>query len=1175
MQIIQQSTETKSDSKMTTYLASMADQRRGVAEFAAKMHLDIAPRNLRQRIPGLPITFRDDRDRDTAIIRLTEAKNAEIEASAWKRIFIWNSARGTRFSRKDVAAQLQSAVKSPRNLGLVEVLRDMLLAQQGDINYLRQRSSGWISLFVRPFQHEKRSQILASAAETGDISLVQLLVHHSDQSSLDEALELALPRSRNDRDLLIPELLLAHGADGSCQDEFLEAAVATHNTCLLELLIHAPKPVSREILSRNLLLAVRIGFIDTLFALVLAGADGNGSDGTGAAVKEAVKKGRQDILEALTLCDPAPTSQNLDEAVNIAYSKWIDEPLRQGTLMEILLKNGARGLYSDSTLLAISTHCVTQPSSPINSSLKEMMNLLVCHNASINHDNAAALNLCVSRTRIDLIDILLRSRHLDSNLASKAFSQIDSTASPQQNLEIASKLLQRGAHGRPLHEALIYAVATNHIGTIKLLLSRSNPNRASVDYQGAQALKDAVSREKIPIVDILLEAAPTNQSLSQTFPHIRKASKEGRFQLSKSFLKQGVQGLEVDRALSEAISDGPPMRDERLLQLLVDHRAAVDPHICSIVSRGDEILLRILLKGRPSVQVTSKAVLKALQLPEEDRRLSSICLLMNAGANINYDHGKAIFEATRSFQLPSLDLLLQFSPKPSSLNAAFASTTAMKDIERRYEYTRRLLKAGATGDEVHKALVAAVATTTPNLDLLKLIIPHASIDFEDGRALCLAIQKLLQQHVLLLLKMKPNSVSFSNGFSAARSLRDVQMELRFHKLLLAAGPEERVVSQTLLNAVEDQKTEVSRLLLKHGASTDFENGSSVVTAVTSTNALILKLLLGNSIRKPSVATVTTGFNAALRLRNGSPKQEILDIILNTGVKRDSRNNALLNFVKSDNPDCSTISTLLKHGASVYFNKNESLLVAAKRGNIEVLNLLFQFTNDTSVVSLVFADRFKDASFYTSRLGLCIMEMLLKNGAKGNQVNQALIKATEDYEKQSLAKDFAFILLQYGADVNFMNGNALQIAAGMGINATNLIVEILKKDCNAETLSLALPYLINSGNAVESTVTALIKQFASHRNQRFRKPFVHPEFSQPVIVLCFENFPRGLNLLMAVLDAGFPPDQTWQCRYGEQQVEITPLFWVLSKPDGVVDNILIEHLISRGGKSCSVFFSNYR
>ena len=430
---------------------------------------------------------------------------------------------------------------------------------------------------------------------------------------------------------------------------------------------------------------------------------------------------------------------------------------------------------------------------------------------SINHDNAAALNLYVSRTRADLIDILLRSRSLDSNLASKAFAEIDSTASPQQNLEIASKLLQRGAHGRPLREALVYAVATNHIGTIKLLLSRSNPNRASVDYQGAQALRDAVSRKNIPIVDILLEAAPTNQSLSQTFPHIRKASKEGRFQLSKSFLKQGVQGLEVDRALSEAISDGPPMRDERLLQLLVDQRAAVDPTSALSWVEGTRYCSEFSSKDVLPCRSRQKQFWKPSNFPRkiEDFHLSA-CLWMQEQI-LTMTMGKPSLKLQDPFQLPSLDLLLQFSPKPSSLNAAFASTTAMNDIERRY----------------------------------------ASVDFEDGRALYLAIQKLLQQHVLLLLKMKPNSVSFSNGFLAARSLRGVQMEHRFHKLLL-----------------------------------------------------------GNSIRKPSVTTVTSGFNAAHGLRNGSPKQEILDIILNTGVKRDSGNNALLNFVKSDNPDCSTISTLL-------------------------------------------------------------------------------------------------------------------------------------------------------------------------------------------------------------------------------------------------------------------------
>jgi hypothetical protein len=57
--------------------------------------------------------------------------------------------------------------------------------------------------------------------------------------------------------------------------------------------------------------------------------------------------------------------------------------------------------------------------------------------------------------------------------------------------------------------------------------------------------------------------------------------------------------------------------------------------------------------------------------------------------------------------------------------------------------------------------------TPQSLDLLKLIMPHASVDYRDGSAVCLAITKMLQDHVSLLLAMKPNSTTFENAFVAA------------------------------------------------------------------------------------------------------------------------------------------------------------------------------------------------------------------------------------------------------------------------------------------------------------------------------------------------------------------------------------------------------------------------
>jgi hypothetical protein len=86
-----------------------------------------------------------------------------------------------------------------------------------------------------------------------------------------------------------------------------------------------------------------------------------------------------------------------------------------------------------------------------------------------------------------------------------------------------------------------------------MLLSRNAQNCASVDYRDAQALKDAVSRGKLPIVAILLEAGPTPQSLEHAFPHIPKTSRKGRLWLSQALLDRGAQGVEVDRALGAAM----------------------------------------------------------------------------------------------------------------------------------------------------------------------------------------------------------------------------------------------------------------------------------------------------------------------------------------------------------------------------------------------------------------------------------------------------------------------------------------------------------------------------------------------------------------------------------------------------------------------------------------------
>jgi hypothetical protein len=72
-----------------------------------------------------------------------------------------------------------------------------------------------------------------------------------------------------------------------------------------------------------------------------------------------------------------------------------------------------------------------------------------------------------------------------------------------------------------------------------------------------------------------------------------------------------------------------------------------------------------------------------------------------------------------------------------------------------------LIHAGATGDEVCKGLAIAITTEHQNIDFLKLILRSASVDFEEGHALCLAVANNHQAHLKLMLEKRPNERTFA------------------------------------------------------------------------------------------------------------------------------------------------------------------------------------------------------------------------------------------------------------------------------------------------------------------------------------------------------------------------------------------------------------------------------
>jgi hypothetical protein len=114
-------------------------------------------------------------------------------------------------------------------------------------------------------------------------------------------------------------------------------------------------------------------------------------------------------------------------------------------------------------------------------------------------------------------------------------------------------------------------------------------------------------------------------------------------------------------------------------------------------------------------------------------------LLFDAVANVNYEKGKTILKAMQAYDLRSLDILLKCYLDPESPNTAFTSEMAITNVSGRCKLFQRLVEAVAAGIEVDKALVTAVTQNWESLALLKILILSASLDYDGGRTLCLAI----------------------------------------------------------------------------------------------------------------------------------------------------------------------------------------------------------------------------------------------------------------------------------------------------------------------------------------------------------------------------------------------------------------------------------------------------
>ena len=506
--------------------------------------------------------------------------------------------------------------------------------------------------------------------------------------------------------------------------------------------------------------------------------------------------------------------------------------------------------------------------------------------------------------------------------------------------------------------------------------------------------------------------------------------------LSKNSDSTGLNNaLDIAFRNRNAMSNRNTSREDQMIRILVSKGADGSQTIGAAAAAGDETLLTMLLDGNPPVLALSEAAPEAVAFRDMEVRQRLTRMLLDKGADVNHCGGEGIFRATKLFDMHVLDMLLERRPHAPSLNRAFASALAQPDSQSRFEACQKLIHAGATGDEVSKGLAIAITTENQNISFLKLILQSASVDFEEGHALCLTVANNHQAHLKLMLEKRPNERTFDRAFEAALRLRNPRDQLKYCNILVGAGPTRDSCSKALLIAVTIQKDELCRVFLEKGASVDYKGGASVTAAARFENVGILELLVGGEFQQPMNASLVPAFEVVLSLPSPfQKKKKLLQLILDAGLQGPAHDAALVTASKKGQEGLPMVKLFLEYGASVNAYGGEALDTAAHSGNLELLQMLLQGRHQPSpeILSRIFQSALK---LDVKVRHLAIELILLAHMPIDVQVAAAL-----DGLVQARTPDMQTIkvLLSFRASVHYENHRPL-VTAGKTFNKTLLIL----------------------------------------------------------------------------------------------------------------------------------------
>ncbi|KAI2464116.1 ankyrin [Annulohypoxylon bovei var. microspora] len=1040
------------------------------------------------------------------------------------------------------------------------------------------------------------------AVSKGKVDLVEVMLNGRSKLSphyASECVELLPKKMRFEERHSFLNMLLHKGAAGAPLDEALVDAVEAGDLEAAKLLLTPLFPGGKIIGNKDIRKGPR--------SMIFERHETASTDHKGAlALQIAVKRG-DTAISNLILSNKPPSPVALAQV----FPSIRNLPsLERYQIAEMFLRAGLTGPCVNSAL----ENAIDEQ--PPNRDEK-LIALFLRYNADVNFNEGHTITAAISQKDIRLLERLLKSKPT-IQVAAKAIPRAMEVNDSSMRLQMINMLLAAGASqgGPEVSASVDVAVQANPLDKrlLKTLLQQGN---ADVNINGGIAVEHAVLQPDPEVIEMVLGLGqPSAESLERGLKSVAKLPtspiKTDKLNsiLRRTKSKDTVTSLLIQEV--QAVLKVPPHEQNfSSIKVLLANGANVNAMnaeaLCRAVAAANMQLVEAFFITKPNANSMAFAMPHALRIRDLMDRLTFTQKILEGGippnevnralvfavntypddiplintllAGADTRDGLALMEAIKREKQDIVELILGKKSFPVEiLNTGFTQATRGKNKRSRSMSSMSLLKAGASGDVVSDALLAAA--TDGDVDFGALLVQNGgSVEHKDGQAVVEACKSGAVEVLVMLLAgdSKVAQKTLQRGFQAATQVGDLKRRAEVFKLLLQMGVTGEVVDAQLVSAVRygDDGKDLVTLLLVYGASPDYNDGDAVEKAARSAFLGNLEMLLGivdvgGRHKRPSSHTLVRAIDACWDLSKDT-RFTVLNWVFKVGKPVPSAvHNTLNRAVNEEEPEERLIELLINNRASPAANGCQTLIDGTKTLSPTSFANLLESRITAEDASLVFSKVFvaDNVDSWLSNRGYEIAKRLLEKGAAGDGVGSAFAAVLGLYVEThaQLANNFVDLLLKYGADVNYNNGEAFQNAAAQG--DPDLLKRLLRENPNSQAMTFAFPRIFDAA-ASEDDVYDLITIFIEHNDGQSQMDVAFTQSdSKPVLIRALDQFPRSTKILGALLDAGFYHDQMTKCKVMveiEEEEPVTLLMWAILQPQKKISSGVINLLIERGAK----------